>query len=73
MKYISKFKNAINYNTAYNERIYKYLLKVFYERTNKKEYKSQILIHNIRYSNVIIIKNAILTMKLQDERVKKNN
>lgn len=32
---------------------YKYLLKIFYEKTNKKKYKSQILGYNIYYTNII--------------------
>lgn len=32
----------INYDIAYNKAIYKYFLKVFYNKTNKKKYNLQI-------------------------------
>lgn len=39
---------------TYNEKVYKYYLhKIFYKKTNKQEYKLQILIYNIRYINII--------------------
>lgn len=50
---------------------YKYLPKTFYKGTNKKEYKSQIFIHNIGHTNVIAIQNAILMTKILDGNVKK--
>lgn len=40
---IYKYESTINYNTIYSEVAYKYLLKVFYEWINKKDYKLQIL------------------------------
>lgn len=46
-------KSAINYDIAFNEIAYKYFLKAFYEKTNKKEYELQILEYNICYTNVI--------------------
>lgn len=49
---------------AHNRVAYKYILKVFYKWTNKKKYKSQILKHNIRYTNVIAMQNAIIKAKL---------
>ena len=39
---ISDFGSAVNYNTVHYEAAYKYLLKTFYNKTNKKEYNSQI-------------------------------
>ncbi len=44
---------------------------VFYRRTNKKEYKSQIWKHNICYNNVITIQNDILIAKVLDGSAKK--
>ncbi len=55
VKYIRDYGNTINYDTAYSKAPHKYLLKAFHERTNKKEYKSQILKHNIYHINVIAI------------------
>ncbi len=53
VKYIRDYSSAINYDTAHNKTAHKYLLKTFYGRTNKKEYKLQILKHNIRHTNII--------------------
>ena len=39
---IQDYGSAINYNTANYKAAYKYLLKAFYNRTNKKEYDLQI-------------------------------
>ena len=39
---IRDYGSAINYDTTYSEAAHKYLLKGFYNRTNKKEYNVQI-------------------------------
>ncbi len=36
------YGSALNYNIAYRKAAQMYLFKAFYNRTNKKEYKSQI-------------------------------
>ena len=43
--------------------MHKYLLKVFYNRTNKKEYNSQIQQHNVYHANIIAIKDVIIEEK----------
>ncbi len=53
VKYIRDYGSAINYDTAHSEAAHKYLLKTFYGPTNKKDYESQILKHNIHHTNVI--------------------
>lgn len=35
---IKEYDSAKNYNTRYGKALYKYLFKVFYNQTNKKEY-----------------------------------
>lgn len=49
---------------AHSEVAYKYFLKAFYTRTNKKEYKSQILQYIIRHTNILIMQNIILLAKV---------
>ncbi len=71
VKCIQNYGSAINYDTAHSEVAYKYLLKIFYGRTNKKEYKLQILKHNIRHTNVIAIQDAILMAKVLDRSEKR--
>ena len=36
------YGKAVNYDTAYSKAMYNYFLKVFYNKTNKKEYNLQI-------------------------------
>lgn len=57
----------VNYNTAYSKAAYKYFLKVFYNKTNKKEYKSQIWQYNIRNTNIIAMKNIIILEKAREK------
>lgn len=56
---------------AHSEASYKYFLKFFHEWTNKNEYKSQILNHNICYTNVIAIQNTILIAQILIKSAKK--
>ena len=57
------YDNAINYNIAHSKAAHKYLLKAFYNKTNKKEYKLQIWQHNVQNTNIIAIKDMIITEK----------
>ena len=38
IQYNWDFGNAVNYNTVYSKAAYKYILKAFYNKTNKIEY-----------------------------------
>ena len=69
--FIRDYSSAINNDTTHSKIVYKYLLKVFYGKTNKKEYKSQILEHNICYTNVIAMQDTILIAKVLVWSVKK--
>lgn len=71
IKCIWDYGSTINYNTVYSKVAHKYLLKVFYRWTNKKEYKSQILEYNIYHTNVIAIQDAILIAKMLVGNIKK--
>ena len=73
IKWIWDYGSIINYNTTYNKAAHKYFLKAFYRQTNKKEYESQVLKHNICYTNVIAIQNAILIVQVLDKSVQKNS
>lgn len=53
----------VNYDTAYSKAAYKYLLKTFYNKTNKKEYDLQIRQHNICHIKIIAMKNVIIAAK----------
>ena len=68
---IQDYGSAINYDTKYSETVYKYFLKAFYGRTNKKKYESQILEYNIHHTNLITIQNAILIARVPVGSVKK--
>ncbi len=71
VKCIRDYGSAINYDMTHSEVTHKYLLTAFYRRTNKKEYKSQILKNNIRHTNVIAMQDAILMAKVLDESTKR--
>ncbi len=61
--------SAVNYNTANSKVAYKYFLKAFYNRTNKKEYKSQIWQYNIWYTNIITMKKVIILEKVRRKKL----
>lgn len=65
--------SVVNYNTAYSKAAYNYLLKVFYNKTNKKKYDSQIWQYNVRYINIIATKNIIILGRVRKkEKLSKN-
>ena len=66
IQYIWDYSSTVNYNTAHNKAIYKYLLKAFYNKTNKKEYNLQIWEQNICHTNIIAIKNMIISKKAKE-------
>ncbi len=63
------YGSAVNYNTTHSKAAHKYLLKAFYNRTNKKEYDLQIRQHNVRYTNIIVIKDVIISEKVREDKM----
>ncbi len=63
VQYIQNYGSAVNNDTTHSETVHKYLLKAFYNRTNKKEYYSQSGQHNIRHTNIITMKDVILVVE----------
>lgn len=57
------YGSVVNYDTTHSEAAYKYLLKAFYKRTNQKEYDAQIRQHNVRHTNIIAMKDVIISEK----------
>lgn len=47
---------------------YKYFLKTFYQKINKKEYMLKILQYNTRYTNIITIKEVIISEKAKEKK-----
>ncbi len=66
---IQDYGSAVNYNTAHSEAVYKYLLNAFYNRTNKKEYESQIWQHNVQHTNIIAMKDVIILEKVREKKL----
>ena len=62
-KCIRDYGSTVNYDIAYSKAAHKYILKAFYNKTNEKEYNAQIWQHNIRHTNLIIIKGMIISKK----------
>ena len=60
---IRDYGSAVNYDTTYSKAVHKYLLKAFYNRTNKKEYDVQIWQHNVCHTNIIAIKDVVISKK----------
>lgn len=50
---------------------YKYLLKVFYNKTNKKDNKLPIGQNNVRYTNKITMKDEIILKKANKKKTVK--
>ncbi len=69
VQYIRDYGSAVNYDTTHSETVYKYFLKAFYNRTNKKKYNLQIRQHNVCHTNIISIKNVIISEKSKEEKM----
>ena len=67
VQYIWDYGSAVNYNTAYNKAAHKYLLRVFYNRMNKKEYNLQIWQYNVWHTNIIAMKDVIIEEKAREK------
>ena len=57
------YSSAVNYDTAHSKAAHKYLFKAFYNRTNKKKYDVQIRQYNVRHTNVIAMKDVVISQK----------
>ena len=64
---IQNLGSAVNYNIAYTKMAYKYFLKAFYNKINKKEYNLQIWQYNIRHKNIIVMKDVIVVAEKSRE------
>ena len=64
---IRDYGSTVNYDTTHSKVAHKYLLKAFYNKTNKKQYDTQIQQHNIRHTNVIAIKDVVISKKAQEK------
>ena len=66
---IQDYDSVVNYHIAHNEIAHKYLLKTFYNKTNKKEYDLQIWQYNVRHTNIIAMKDVIIEKKARKKEV----
>ncbi len=65
-KFIRKFQVANEYDTSHDETKHKYIIKKYYFRTNKQNnFQEQLIHHNNRRLNVLIMKNIIRHKKKQ--------
>ena len=58
----------MNYNIDYSKAAHKYPSKSFYNKTNKKKYDTQSRQYNVYYTNIIAIKNVIISKKARTKR-----
>ena len=62
--FIRLYDIAQSFDTVYEETAHKFLLKIFFARTNKtKDWKKQIMMHNIRHNNIIAMQNILFYSK----------
>ena len=66
-QWIQDYGSVVNHDTAYSKAAHKYFLKTFNNKTNKKEYKSQIWQHNVRHTNIIAMKDVIMLEKTREK------
>ena len=60
-EHIWQYDTADNVDTEYSETVYKYLVRAFFNQTNKWEnFQEQLMHHNICYVNLLTMKNLIL-------------
>ena len=67
IQYIGDYGSAVNYDITYSKATHKYLLKAFYNKTNKKEYDLQIWKHNVHHTNIIAMKDVIIFEKAREK------
>ncbi len=61
MNFIWKYKDADDFDTFYMKIAHKFLIKDYYDLTNKREnFQMQILHHNIQWINMLTMKDIIL-------------
>ncbi len=61
MNFIQRYEDADDFNTFYIKIAHKFLIKDYYDFTNKwKNFQMQILHHNTWWVNMLIMKNIIL-------------
>ena len=69
IEFIKLYKNSTNIDFDVNETNYKIFFKIFFSRINKKKnYEKQLLMHNIRRHNVLIIKNILLYININFDK-----
>jgi len=72
-QHIHQYDNADNIDTEYSEIVHKFLIKIFFNQTNKhKNFQQQLLLHNTHHLNLITMKNLILWNKMQNSVIMKN-
>ena len=61
VKYIRYFDNVVEMNNSYDENAHKFIIKNYYNRINRNfGFNEQILFHNIRCHNILIVNNVLL-------------
>ncbi len=76
MNFIRRYEDADDFDTSYMKIAHKFLIKDYYNLTNKREnFQMQILHHNTRWINMLIMRDIILhdliTFRSEiDERMK---
>ena len=58
---IRLFESTVEMNSAHFKATHKYLVKVFFNRTNKQkdEFEQQILLHNTQLINLLVMRDVL--------------
>jgi len=73
-QHIHQYDSANNIDTEHDEVTYKFLMKIFFNWTNKqKSFQQQLLLHNTCHLNLLIMKNLILWKEMWNSMTRKNS
>ena len=71
--FIRRYETANEYDTSHDKTRHKYMIKTSYEKTNKWEnFQKQLLWHNDRRLNVLIMKNILLHIRIRRQNMSKS-
>ena len=71
--HVWKFGTTDGYNTAHYKANHKFMLKVFYDRTNKREnFQEQLLWHNRRRIKILAMKEIVASIHGSKQITKKD-
>lgn len=72
-QHIRRYGSADNVDTEHSEAAHKFLVKDFFDRTNKREsFQQQLLLHNTRHLNIIAMEDIVWWKGTRGSSIKKD-